>query len=159
MTTALSHFLAGRIEDNLGRRVTDYHNKDHDWFESEHDFIQWMFPTDRPSKFNPFSPLVNENDIESFHADMDAQYHLMVSFTLYKDFLFNTHHWRHDGNHNNLRITRVIECLRLFWPEQPALALSFYMDVMRLTKDSDIGEVTRGYWLEALDYEGQKNGS
>jgi hypothetical protein len=135
-----------------------------DELEHCHDFIQWMFPLDEPSAFNSDAPLVTEEDRAAFRDDERVQAAMRRSFSVFLRFLglaltpdgtvirgdnFQSRSslWRHP-NHNWLRITRVLKCLRLLGFEAEARALwQFLRDLHE--KDGFPFYGSFEYWMAA----------
>ena len=133
-------------------------------WEGGHDYIQWVFPTQQPSNFNPDAPLLSEDDIKIFKADPELQERLELSFARFLAFVglkyengevkkaddFETKRavWR-TANHNWLRITRVLTSLRLLGKQK--LAEAFY-DYLKWLFGVGIGISgnTFGYWQQAM---------
>ena len=53
--------------------------------ESRHDFIQWMFPLEEPSQFNPDAPILTLADREAFDDDPVLRDNLLQSFDRFLD--------------------------------------------------------------------------
>ena len=54
----LLNFYLGGAPDDRGRTLAEILRQDDAWLESTHDFVQWLFPLDRPSGVNPSAPLL-----------------------------------------------------------------------------------------------------
>ncbi|HEX8913174.1 MAG TPA: opioid growth factor receptor-related protein, partial [Humisphaera sp.] len=65
----LVSFHLGRSPDSEGRRIDDIRRWDFDELEFVHDYIQWLFPTRRPSAFNADAPPLDDATVGAFHAD------------------------------------------------------------------------------------------
>lgn len=102
-------FLEGLGDDNHGRALWEYRRFTTEQMEGTHDYIQWMFPTDMPSKFNPKAPLISA-DTRWLNTHKMAILQSALQFT---GFLARTNHWREKGNHNLLRITRMLRSVTL----------------------------------------------
>ena len=86
--------------------------------EAVHDFIQWLFPTDERSRFNPDAPVLDAEDLIVFREPFFQErlrksaerfrlfYKLGTPATVSKP-------WAMPFNHNLLRITRIIRSLAL----------------------------------------------
>jgi len=135
----LALFLSGKGKDRKGRTLDDILRKDDIWWDRTHDFIQWVFPNKERSRYNLLAPVYSASDALEY-PDMEK------SFERFCRFLNNTD-WKHKGNHNLLRITRVIKSLRLFGRDDLADLLLIY--VMDETKDIKGLEKSRVYWLHA----------
>lgn len=136
----LVNFYRGESTDSEGRFLKELWGWTDDELEAVHDFIQWMFPLPEPSQFNPDAPLLTEEDIAAFRRDPVLPANLRRSFERFLTFLGLSltangqvveganltararDVWSYP-NHNWLRITRVLRCLRLLGLEAEALAL------------------------------------
>lgn len=75
-------------------------------WENKHDFIQWVFPTDQPSQFNEFAPVLSKGDYnEISHVKILDAYVKFLEYVNQSSFL--------KPNHNHLRTTRVLRSLAL----------------------------------------------
>ena len=90
-----------------------------DDLEAIHDFIQWLFPTDERSRFNPDAPVLSAADIQAFQ-DPELQSRLDQSIERFRKFYKLGVHatskapaWAMPYDHNLLRITRIVRCLSL----------------------------------------------
>ena len=52
--------------DSKGRYLNDLWQEDFYFYESCHDYIQWMFPLAEESEYNPDAPVLTEEDIIFF---------------------------------------------------------------------------------------------
>jgi hypothetical protein len=160
----LVEFYRGAANDSEGRSLTDYWSFSDPQMESRHDFIQWMFPLEEPSQFNPDAPILTRADREAFRDDPALRDNLTKSVDRFLGFLgltrdegrvvpasdFDTKRWRlTEPNHNWLRITRVLASLRLLGlPDQ---SRSFHQGLEGLIADGKarITADTRAYWKSA----------
>ncbi len=134
-------FYSGTSTDPRGRRLLDIQKWPDDLLESNHDFIQWMFPLLEPSSVHPEAPVLDQETIREFRAQPALQQHLRESFlrmlAFYgfelnedrepqvrrrPDFAGQSTNWLWPGNHNHLRITRILKSLRLLGLEPEAQA-------------------------------------
>src|SRR5262245_66390764 len=60
-------FYRGDSPDARGRRLDDILAWDDEQLEAVHDYIQWLFPLDEPSRFNRDAPLLTPADRQAFH--------------------------------------------------------------------------------------------
>ena len=143
------HFLEGAIPDGRGRTLSMIMALDDQAIESTHDFIQWIFPLDEPSRSHPGAPVLDLFEIEEIKSSEVAQANLMQSADWYFGFLQRHDHWIRQYDHNHLRITRVIKSLRLLVSDEVADQFkSAILDFLR-GNFSVIGERSREYWLDA----------
>ena len=125
---------------------------DDDW-EHQHDYIQWMFPTDEVSLFNDDAPILFIRTISEIHHSTRARINIITSSHLFDAFLARRYGVKGaqklmDGDHNCLRVTRVLKCMRLLLPEHTELRERFYDKVYNL---SDV-EIADKYWRSAMGY-------
>jgi hypothetical protein len=135
-----------------GYTWTDVVAWDDDDLEAIHDFIQWLFPTNQPSMFNPDAPLVSQQDIDAFRADAELQRRLLEAETRMRRFYhLGTPHpwWAEEGDHNLLRITRIITSLRLLAGRERAAA--FLKDALASTSERPELARSIGYWKRAAE--------
>lgn len=158
-------FYRGTGEDSEGRTLADLWALSDDEMEFHHDFIQWMFPLEEPSRFNFRAPTLTEGDIRSFREEPALRENLERSLGRFLAFLGLA---REGGrvvpaadfeakrevfqapDHNWLRITRVLTSLRLLGLEP--LAQAFYDGLVDLMRDgrARITAETRRYWRDAV---------
>lgn len=133
---------------------------DEDW-ESQHDFIQFLFPTDEPSRDNPDAPVLDAATVARFRADPLLRHRLRRSFERWLAFCgiirtddglaFDNPNPRVWGraNHNWLRITRVLRSLNLLGLPDEAQAFFALLTTIR----AKIDPTTWGYWERAARIE------
>ena len=106
-------FLEG-VEPNINKLyIQDIWDLSDEEIENTHDFIQWLFPTDRPSRYNLAAPVLSEQDILNVHNSEKAQKNLKYSANWFLNFLDRHSYWIDKHDHNQLRIKRIKKCLRL----------------------------------------------
>ena len=130
--------------------------EDGSW-ESEHDFIQWVFPTDQPSRFNPEAPVLDAEVVGILGEDPACQENLSRGLERFLGFLGLTRGpdgiafdgtpgplWHHQ-NHNWLRISRCLRCLSLLGRAgEAAEFLRFLQEVPTVPVE------TKAIWAGAL---------
>lgn len=129
---------------------------DEDW-ELQHDFVQWLFPTDEPSHFNADAPVLDALSIARFRADPLLRHRLRRAFDRWLSFCGitlsegglafdrpNPLVWTRQ-NHNWLRITRILRSLNLLGLTDEARA--FF--ALLTTIQARIDPTTWGYWERA----------
>jgi hypothetical protein len=100
--------------DHAGRTLEEILAWSHDQLERTHDYIQWLFPTTAPSRYNASAPLVTEATKEAFQAQPTLRQKLAHA-SLRMWFFYDVPgkpFWVTRSNHNFLRITRIITSLR-----------------------------------------------
>jgi hypothetical protein len=132
-----------------------------------HDYIQWLFPLDEPSRFNPDAPLVTPADRQAFRQEpltanlrraldrMLAFYGLRLDPSDWRPQIVRSAGWHNrspqwlqPGNHNLLRLSRIIRSLALLG--QAELAQALYA-ALKKECEGRVSAVTLGYWKEATD--------
>ena len=73
-------FYSGTSTDSRGRRLLDIQQWPDELLESNHDFIQWMFPLLEPSSVHPEAPILDHEVIRAFRAHPELQQTLRRSF-------------------------------------------------------------------------------
>jgi hypothetical protein len=72
-------FLEGKGKDASGRSIDDVLAFDDDALETNHDFIQWLFPLPEPSRAQPSSPILTVQEVTAIRASSAAQENLKNS--------------------------------------------------------------------------------
>lgn len=133
--------------------------------ERVHDYIQWLFPLRERSGANPSAPTLNGAAIEAFAARPELRQGLrdalvrMLAFyglTMHDDriqpadtFATRAELWLHPGNHNHLRLTRIIGSLRTLGLEAEAQALFASLRAIHDAYPSRITPTSFAYWSDA----------
>jgi|SRR5690606_23393420 len=147
--SAITEFYLHDGIDNKNRTLNDYLRFSYENLETTHDFIQWMFPLNETSNYNELAPILTKDDINII-IDNNGQQKIINSFLFFYDFLLENRSWIYSiPNHNWLRISRVIKCLRLF--NLDSFAQSFHQANMILMKLPEHKSVD--FWKEALSKE------
>jgi len=143
--TAILDFYRGVGTDAQGRILEDVAAFTDLQMEGGHEHIQWMFPLPEPSRAQPQSPVMTEEDLEAFRTDTCLQDTALRCLRVYLRFLVRTQAWRGQRDHNHLRISRILRFLTLI--EKQDNARRFYNYV---TPETQAGADTRWYWREAM---------
>ena len=114
------YFLEGKIRDYEGRYLRDIWSFDDTKIENIHNFIQWIFPLDRISKYVPSSPVLIDEEILEIKQSSVAKENLILSQQWFYGFLERTSKWELEKNHNHARISRMIKSLKLLHSEDAA---------------------------------------
>ena len=166
-------FYSGTEPDHRGRYLHEIQRWSDDQLEKVHDYIQWLFPLLEPSGFNLAAPVLKRESIREFRARPDLQetlrgsFRRMMSFygletrsdaqitvTRAPNFAAKVTVWLSPGNHNHLRITRILKCLNVLGLEAEAKA---FFDCLTEIYDDEqskpmpaISDETMRYWREAV---------
>lgn len=162
----VAFYSGGR--DDRGRTLEDILSWNDERLESVHDYIQWVFPTRQPSSVNPFAPLATDATARAFAEDaqlrgrLDRAFHRMLRFYGLREnadgaidrdperFAVRAREWLHPGNHNHLRLTRIMESLTTLGLPDRAAALHDCL-VNRVAREHGrVSETTLRYWKAAL---------
>ena len=109
----LIDFLSGAKPDSEGRLLDEILAWPDARLEQVHDFIQWLFPLPDPSPVNPDAPLLDAAAIATIRSRPDLKAAVRRSYARMRRFYESSRHWIVPGNHNHLRITRILKCLML----------------------------------------------
>lgn len=121
-------------------------NKDDEWFNGCHNFVQFLYPLNKPSEYNPNAPILVKEDIPFVKP------YLLTNTIRFLAFL-NTQNMR-VFNHNHLRITRMLECYSLVYDNNYSIAglLKIGYQYLNDDKDGNFDRNTLKYWLDATLY-------
>lgn len=132
---AFLEFYRGNGVDNKGRTIEEIWSWDDARLESGHDYIQWLFPSDEPSQFNKEAPRFSSTVAKAFKNEPEIMANFFRSFSMFMnflglrydeetksiarndDFMKKAKNWLRASttgpNHNWLRCSRVLHCLKL----------------------------------------------
>ena len=129
MTNRIITFYDGHGIDGAGRLIEEVWAFDHDEIEFHHDFIQWLFPLAKPSRFTPDAPVLSHQarmkfeESSDLHARVLRSLDLMLAFYGFErtgdairpasDFDERSDEWAWPVDHNHLRLSRMIQSLTL----------------------------------------------
>ena len=142
-------FLEGKTPDHRGRMLSMLCKQTDNDAETNHDYIQWMFPLDEPSQAVNGAPVLSDFDIDEIKENRLAIENLEKSARWFLGFLERNDHWITNYDHNHLRITRVIKSLRLLASDEAAD--EFRDKVIALAGDNLnlVDEEARDFWNSA----------
>lgn len=168
-------FFEGTGTDHAGRTIYDIFDFSHDELESTHDYIQWLFPLTEGSQYNPEAPILTEEDISLFHLNFEVEnnfwyavskmlefYGFGIGFIATSEIIYPTddfdqrtrvyNGWISPGNHNYLRITRILKSMMLLGKGKTAKAWFKTLQIIynESCYKADIGEETYNYWKNAV---------
>ena len=131
------HFNDGTITIEDGTyTLQEILDKDDDWWNNEHDFIQWLYPTDEHSKFNKDSPVLTKEFAELFRDNSN-----LCNADLYYrfgEFIDRSKCLDGEFNHNFLRFSRILRNIALLTSNEMSFGIfKFYsatltFDLLRL---------------------------
>lgn len=143
-------FLAGRGRDASGRLLADVVAFDDARIEGVHDFIQWCFPLDEPSRAVPGAPVLDATEAEAIRHDPGARDGLRAALERMRLFYARTDGWLRAHDHNHLRITRILTAVRTLIDRETAAA---FHDAVRRRNDKAGGPINTAslaFWARAL---------
>lgn len=164
-------FYSGGTDDR-GRTLEEIWSWSDEELEAVHDYIQWVFPTERRSPVNPGAPLVTRDTIQAFKSQPELRDRLrqsldrMLAFYGLRrvlggapaveiddaQFAERAPDWLRPRDHNHLRLTRIMECLATLGlrAEAKALQRCLTKDIYEGPGRSRISFETYDFWLDAL---------
>ena len=147
--TEIVSFLEGKAPDHRGRILAMLLQQTDHQAETTHDYIQWLFPLDEPSRSVNGAPVLTKLEIDEIRQSSLAQANLGESARWFVGFLERNDHWISKYNHNHLRITRVIKSLRLLASDEAAD--EFRDKVLALAGDNLnlVDQKARGFWTSS----------
>jgi hypothetical protein len=148
MNRELIAFHRGTGADSEGRLLEEILAWPDLKLEAVHDYIQWLFPLPEPSAFNPRAPLLDAETIATFRADPALAASLRRAFRRMREF-YQSPHWMEPGNHNLLRLTRILKSLRLLGLEDEAAELHAWLESLPPEARARIGARAYAFWREA----------
>lgn len=159
-------FYRGNCPNNLGESLEDIMKFDHGEMEGNHDFIQYIFPTNEASMFNYDAPVLTKEEADIFCESPELKAKVVLSFIKFLDFLDmrlvsenpveiaaiepteirpQPLLWMYEFNHNFLRVTRCLKSMRLVGLEQYSVGLFNFLKQNVVLND----EKSFRYWENA----------
>ncbi len=164
-------FYTGLPADWKGPNVGPIWAADNEFLEHAHDYIQWLFPLREPSNYNPSAPVVSAAALVAFQRSFELKRcltrSLLVMLAFYGLEFIETEgeririvkattfgqrsaNWLKPGNHNYLRLTRIIKSLKLLGLPAHAGALFECLGELYRNEPDKIGPETFAYWEAAV---------
>ncbi len=162
-------FYTGNGADHRGRKLDQILAWDEARLEDTHDYIQWLFPLPEPSRFNPHAPLLTPADCAEFDRRSELRANMLRAFRRMLAFYGcgldelsgddmpivsapggKRRDWLAPGDHNYLRITRMLTSLRLLGLGQYADAFFAALAELYKRHPSAISATTFAYWRQAV---------
>jgi hypothetical protein len=156
-------FYSGRKKDWSGRGIEEMWSYSLDQLEDIHSYIQWLFPL-RTAGVAP-APLLDEETIAAFRAQPALRDRLLKSFDVLLHFYGlrrqddsvvradtfsrRARNWLTRGNHNFLRITRILTCLRELGLEPWSRAFFSCLEQIHGEYGKVIGPESFRFWQNA----------
>ncbi len=165
-------FYLSQRPDSCGRMIEDIWLWDYQKLEYTHDYIQWLFPLKQKSRFNAHAPVVNNEVIQAFRTNEELRIRLvkslevMLSFyglqcfeqgnvdfriTKSDEYEERKNGWISIGNHNYLRLTRILTSLRILGLSNYAQVFFKCLDQIYKQESRRIGSKTYAFWRSAVE--------
>ena len=159
-------FYRGEAADYQGRTLREIWGWDDDRLEGRHDYIQVLFPLPERSQFNTRVPLLDAAAAAVFRTDATIRANLLQSFRVMlrfygfrldentgevveaENFARRSEEWLWPGDHNHLRITRILKCLTLCGLRDRAAA--FLRRLEALPAQDRVTPASRRFWRDAV---------
>lgn len=159
-------FLRGEAPDARGRYIAQYWDATDEELETDHAYIQWLFPLDTPSAYNEDAPVLTKEAVDAIKRDSEVRRNMVVSFSRMAEFygfymtdgkLVPTFgyrsgrpSWLTPWNHNFKRITRIIRSLRLAGLGDVASLFFYKMEEVAKEHPVVVGS-SINYWRSAFE--------
>ncbi|MET7245654.1 opioid growth factor receptor-related protein [Methylobacterium sp. EM32] len=142
-------FLTFRGPDGNGRNFAEVLSFSDAQLESVHDYIQWLFPLREPSRAVPGSPVLGEEEADAIRRDSWARDNLWTAALRMNGFYIHSKGWLRPYDHNHLRITRILTCLRALVGIDAAR--TFHDRILSLAAGSPVNPESLEYWRRAVE--------
>jgi Opioid growth factor receptor (OGFr) conserved region len=162
-------FYLERGTDHRGRKLSDIWRLGLTDLELSHDYIQWLFPLNEPSRAQPESPVLSAAGADAMKKSPEIQAHLVSSVKTMARFygfeLTNTANsltvlpghdlgarasvWISPGNHNYLRQTRILKSTALLGLQEVSREWFACLSRVYESHRKAIGETTFKFWKAA----------
>lgn len=161
-------FYTGVGQDSEGRTFEQILEFSDERLEECHNYIQWLFPLAERSNFNQNAPVLGEIEIQNMRnnnrviENMKRAFNRMLRFYGLRyvenenrieradDWGARSPVWLTRGNHNFLRITRILTCLRSMGLEQEMRAFYAQLHIIAQEENSPVGN-SLNYWTRAVN--------
>ena len=164
-------FYRDGAQDDCGRTLEEILAWDDYHLEAVHDFIQWLFPLPEPSGVNPAAPILDPATIHTFRSSLAMRDRLRASFERMlrfyglvlvpgksplvveraPGFSARAQNWLWPGNHNHLRLTRILRSTLLLGLEAESKALFQALNAIYREFPGRIPARTHAYWSNAAE--------
>ena len=154
------NFFQNEINNIDGLKYNDILNYDNKRLEDRHNYIQYLFPLPVKSKYNPDTRVIDQIFINEAIINMKIRKNIIKSFLRMLNFYGYSYsvkpfdiidkgeykQWLSRGNHNYLRITRILKFLMLVGME--LLAYKFVEQLCKLRDKID--EESFNFWIKTI---------
>ena len=165
--SAILDFYKGSGGNSGGWRLHEILEWSDGQLEDVHDYIQWLFPLPEHSQANPYAPLLDARTVTLFHEDEKLRRELRAALDRMLEFFGFTRqqsvilpgpnfperaaNWLTPGNHNHLRLTRMMRSMRILGLETETQALWQALQAVYATEagGNSISQRTYNFWTRA----------
>ncbi|KXT00675.1 hypothetical protein AC579_9543 [Pseudocercospora musae] len=159
-----------RAKDSKGRTLNSILQFDNGALEYHHDYIQVLFPLPERSPINPEAPIITKAVRDLFAENEDLRERLFAAFKRMADFYafdltgskddskfspkaknfkrLASNSWLTSMDHNHLRITRIIRCLRILG--LGPVAKGFH-EALKQQEEGRVSRRSLMYWQRAAE--------
>jgi hypothetical protein len=166
-TSQLVHFYQGIGNDSEGRHLKDIQQWDYEQLEYVHNYIQWLFPLPERSSYNVNAPILKSEDIQKFINSTELRQELLnnldimlgfYGFIRYSNKILPAANyqdriqtWINYGNHNFLRISRILKSLKLLGLAKEADQFFQALEQIYPDNKTEIGNSFQ-HWQDAISH-------
>jgi hypothetical protein len=143
-------FLRNAGPDGRGRSVAEVLRFDDRRIETEHDFVQWLFPLREASRAVPGSPVLEAGEAALIRADPVARAALRAALARMTRFYLETDRWLTAFDHNHLRITRIIAAMRDLLGQEEASGFHDMIIRRNIAAGAPVNSESLRHWERAL---------
>lgn len=147
----LHAYLTGTGVDSRGRSVQDVLGFSNRQLEDIHDYIQWLFPLLTFSAAQPGAPVLTSSEIVAISSDARALSTLHQARDRMIVFYSETDDWLTGYDHNHLRITRIIQSLRLLVSPEAARDFHGIILAQHHAAGAPVNSRSLQYWRQAAE--------
>jgi hypothetical protein len=144
----ITDFLIGLGTDDKGRTLDEILYWPDARLEYSHDVIQWLFPLEERSQYNYDAPVLTVLDVAVIQSNPEIKANILRAYDRFTKFYDNPQ-WLTPGNHNYLRLTRILKCLGLAGLDKEKDILKKVLNALYIQHSKVIGATTKKYWDEA----------
>lgn len=155
--------------DHRGRSMRSIQRFSLEELEGEHDYIQWLFPLPEGSGVLAQAPRLTNTDLDAFRGDPSLRAELRRSLDVMLAFYGSTMQgdppvvsptdtftdraevWLTAGNHNHLRLSRIVRSCALLGLEKEARALQQYLLAIAAANPARVTPETVEFWKAATN--------
>jgi hypothetical protein len=166
-------FYRGELRHPTGVTIESIWGWHRGRLEHEHTCIQWLFPLRDPSRAVPGSPTITEAEVRESNRDPALRERVLrslrcmpgfygftmvpaadategVTITPASDFAAKSRSSLTPGNHNHLRITRILKSLCILGMQREAREWFAALQRVYVANADAIGSMTYEFWRKAV---------